>query len=64
MPAAPVAKPAASLPLHVTAATPHRPALPVGVMLAAHPGRDDVLFSLCAQVERAAPWAGTLPIIA
>ena len=51
-------QPAASLPLHVTAATPHRPALPVGVMLAAHPGRDDLLFSLCAQVERAAPWAG------
>ena len=46
-------QPAASLPLHWTAGdTP----LPVGVMLATHPGRDDLLFALCAQVEAASPW--------
>jgi amidase len=43
--------PAASLPLHVTPG-----GLPVGVMLAARPSREDVLLSLCAQVEAATPW--------
>ncbi|MCW2788735.1 MAG: amidase [Aeromicrobium sp.] len=49
-------QPAASLPLHWTDA-----GLPVGVMLAAHPGRDGLLFSLCAQVEAAAPWHDRRP---
>ncbi|MFC5676376.1 amidase [Aeromicrobium endophyticum] len=44
-------QPAASLPLHWTAE-----GLPVGVMLAGLPGQDGPLFSLCAQVEAAAPW--------
>ncbi|MET0951872.1 MAG: amidase [Aeromicrobium sp.] len=49
-------QPAASLPLHWTDA-----GLPVGVMLAAHPGRDGLLVSLCAQVEAAAPWHDRRP---
>jgi amidase len=44
-------QPAATLPLHWTAE-----GLPVGVMLAGLPGEDGPLFSLCAQVEAAAPW--------
>jgi amidase len=43
--------PAASLPLHVTPE-----GLPVGVMLAARPAEEQLLLSLCAQVEAAAPW--------
>jgi amidase len=43
--------PAASLPMH---ATPE--GLPVGVMLAAGPAQEQLLLSLCAQVEAAAPW--------
>ena len=43
--------PAASLPLHVTP-----DGLPVGVMLAARPAQEQLLLSLCAQVEAAAPW--------
>jgi amidase len=49
-------QPAASLPLHCSA-----DGLPVGVMLAAHPGQDGLLFSLCAQIEAAAPWHGRRP---
>ncbi|MCW2838962.1 MAG: amidase [Aeromicrobium sp.] len=49
-------QPAASLPLHWTPE-----GLPVGAMLAAHPGQDGLLFSLCAQVEAAAPWAHRHP---
>ncbi|RYJ06350.1 MAG: amidase, partial [Actinomycetales bacterium] len=49
--------PAVNLPLHLTEATADRPALPIGVMLAGRPGEDGPLFSLAAQVERAAgPW--------
>ncbi|HWV25873.1 MAG TPA: amidase [Aeromicrobium sp.] len=54
-------QPAASLPLHWTEPTADRPALPLGVMLAAHPGRDDLLFALCSQVEAAAPWISRVP---
>ncbi|MEJ7635026.1 amidase [Aeromicrobium sp.] len=49
-------QPAASLPLHWTAE-----GLPVGVMLAGLPGEDGPLFSLCAQVEAAAPWRDRRP---
>lgn len=49
-------QPAASLPLHWS-----DDGLPIGVMLAAHPGQDALLFSLCAQVEAAAPWHGNPP---
>lgn len=49
-------QPAASLPLHQTA-----DGLPVGIMLAALPGQDGLLFSLCAQVEAAALWADRRP---
>lgn len=49
-------QPAASLPLHWSDA-----GLPIGVMLAAHPGQDGLLFSLCAEVEAAAPWRDRLP---
>ncbi|HSJ19989.1 MAG TPA: amidase [Nocardioidaceae bacterium] len=48
--------PAASLPLHMT---PER--LPVGVMLAARPAQEQLLLSLCAQVEEAAPWHDRRP---
>ena len=52
-------QPAASLPLHWT-----DDGLPIGVMLAAHPGQDGALFGLCAQVEAAAPWADRRPPLA
>ncbi len=45
-------QPAVSLPLHWTAND-----LPVGVHLAMGFGEDERLMSLCAQLERAAPWA-------
>jgi len=47
---------AISLPLHQTP-----DGLPVGVMLAAAPGREDLLLSLAAQVEAAVPWLGRQP---
>ncbi len=49
-------QPAASLPLHWS-----DDELPIGVMLATHPGQDGLLFSLCAQIEAAAPWHDRLP---
>jgi amidase len=49
-------QPAASLPLHWS-----DDGLPIGVMLAGHPGQDGPLFSLCAHVEAAAPWADRRP---
>ncbi len=48
--------PAMSLPLHMTP-----DGLPVGVMLAARPGEDHVLFALAAQIEAAAPWLDRHP---
>lgn len=49
-------QPAASLPLHWTPE-----GLPVGVMLAAPYGREDLLLSVCAEVERARPWRDRTP---
>lgn len=49
-------QPAATLPLHWTA-----DGLPVGIMLAGKPGEDGPLFSLCAQLEAAAPWVDRRP---
>lgn len=49
-------QPAASLPLHWD-----KVGLPIGVMLAGRPGEDGELFSLCAQVEAAQPWADRRP---
>jgi amidase len=46
-------QPAASLPLAWSS-----DGLPIGVHLAAAFGQDELLISLCAEVERAAPWAG------
>jgi amidase len=48
--------PAISLPLHQTPE-----GLPVGVMLATSPGREDLLLGLAAQVEEAAPWVDRKP---
>ncbi|WP_193615007.1 amidase family protein [Nocardioides lijunqiniae] len=48
--------PAVSLPLHWTA-----DGLPVGVMLAARPAEEELLLSLAAQVETAAPWSERRP---
>ena len=47
--------PAASLPLAM------HEGLPIGVHLATAFGEDAVLMSLCAQVERAAPWGDRRP---
>ncbi len=49
-------QPAATLPIHWS-----DDGLPIGSMLATHPGQDGLLFSLCAQVEAAAPWADRRP---
>ncbi len=46
-------QPAASLPLGWSSS-----GLPIGVHLAAAFGQDETLIALCAEVERAAPWAG------
>jgi len=46
-------QPAASLPLATTAG-----GLPVGIHLSAPFGADEELIALCAEIERAAPWAG------
>lgn len=48
--------PAVSLPLHQT-----DDGLPVGVMLAARPAEEELLLSLAAQVEQAAPWHDRRP---
>ena len=48
--------PAVSLPLHWTP-----DGLPVGVMLAARPAEEELLLSLSAQVEAAAPWTDRQP---
>jgi amidase len=48
--------PAVSLPLHWTPA-----GLPVGVMIAARPAEEELLLSLAAQVEAAAPWSDRHP---
>jgi amidase/6-aminohexanoate-cyclic-dimer hydrolase len=45
-------QPAASLPLGWSAK-----GLPIGIHLAAAFGQDETLIALCAEVERAAPWA-------
>jgi len=46
-------QPAASLPLGWSQA-----GLPIGIHLAAAFGQDEALIALCAELERAAPWAG------
>jgi amidase len=48
--------PAISLPLHQTS-----DGLPVGIMLAARPAEEELLLSLAAQVEAAAPWRDRRP---
>ena len=52
--------PAASLPLHWTESA-EGTTLPVGVMLAARPAEEELLLSVCAQVEAAAPWIDRKP---
>ncbi len=49
-------QPAASVPLAMSSA-----GLPIGIHLAARFGADEMLIALCAELERAAPWAGRLP---
>ena len=51
--------PAMSVPLHWNAQ-----GLPVGVHLVGRFGREDVLFRLAGQLERARPWMGRLPELA
>lgn len=51
-------QPAASLPLGQTAS-----GLPIGIHLAAPFGADETLIALCAELERAAPWAHRLPTL-
>ncbi|MCL2541646.1 MAG: amidase [Nocardioidaceae bacterium] len=50
--------PAISLPLHQTPE-----GLPVGMMLAARPAEEELLLSLAAQVEAAAPWRDRHPSV-
>ncbi|MEM9561820.1 MAG: amidase family protein [Actinomycetota bacterium] len=50
-------QPAISLPLHQT-----DEGLPVGIQLVAAMGRDDLLLSLAADLEQAAPWIDRYPI--
>ena len=50
--------PAMSVPLAWT-----RDDLPIGLQFVALPGREDLLFSLAAQLEHAAPWVDRLPSI-
>jgi amidase len=52
-------QPAMSVPLHWTPA-----GLPCGVQMIAAPGRDDLLLSVAAQLERAQPWAERWPAMA
>jgi amidase len=49
-------QPAISLPLHHDDA-----GLPIGVHLAAAPGREDLLLQVARQLETAAPWADRRP---
>jgi Asp-tRNA(Asn)/Glu-tRNA(Gln) amidotransferase A subunit family amidase len=49
-------QPAISLPLHMGKA-----GLPVGIMIGARVGREDLLFRLAAQLEAAHPWADRHP---
>nr|WP_070959284.1 amidase [Hyphomonas sp. Mor2] len=49
-------QPSISLPLHQT-----KDGLPVGVMLTAGFGKDDLLLSLAGELERAAPWIQNRP---
>lgn len=46
-------QPAASVPLFATEPTDSRPALPIGTMLAGHPGDDLLVLQLSAQLEAA-----------
>jgi amidase len=48
-------QPAASIPLSFTGQ------LPIGVMLAARPQREDLLFQISGQLERAHPWTDQRP---
>jgi amidase len=52
-------QPAVSLPLHSSEG-----GLPIGIQLVAAYGREDLLFALSAQLERAAPWADRVPPLA
>jgi len=52
-------QPAMSVPLHWNGA-----GLPVGIQLVGRFGREDVLFRLAGQLERARPWFARLPDIA
>jgi amidase len=51
-------QPAISLPLYWTP-----DGLPIGVQLVAAYGREDLIFQLSGQLERARPWAGKRPPI-
>jgi amidase/6-aminohexanoate-cyclic-dimer hydrolase len=49
-------QPSMSLPLHQS-----EDGLPIGVMVSAAYGAEDLLFRLAGEIERAAPWAGRRP---
>jgi amidase/6-aminohexanoate-cyclic-dimer hydrolase len=49
-------QPSMSLPLHQS-----EDGLPIGVMVSAAYGAEDMLLRLAGEIERAAPWAGRRP---
>ncbi len=51
-------QPSASVPVHWTA-----DGFPVGTMLSAAVGADNLLYAVCGQLERAAPWAHRRPTL-
>jgi len=51
-------QPAISLPLHWS-----KDGLPVGVMITAAHGREDLLYSVAGQLEKANPWADRRPTV-
>lgn len=58
-------QPSLNLPLHWIPPSATAPmGLPIGIMLTGRHGREDILISLAAQLERARPWQDRWPLLA